>query len=71
MIIIKSTNSELGELVASITLANPFLFFLRDCPSGGAVSIFIFKHDNSQYKILTPSYFNSERSKNKYESRKL
>jgi hypothetical protein len=27
--IIKITNSELGELVASITLANPFLFFLE------------------------------------------
>ena len=25
---IRTTNSELGELVASITLANPFLFFL-------------------------------------------
>ena len=27
--IIKITNSELGELVASITLANPCLFFLE------------------------------------------
>lgn len=28
-VIIEITNSELGELVASITLANPFLFFLE------------------------------------------
>ena len=31
---IKSTNSILGELVASITLANPFLFFLETALRG-------------------------------------
>ena len=36
---IGTTNSELGELVASITLANPFLFFLEAASQGGQLLI--------------------------------
>ena len=36
---IGTNNSELGELVASITLANPFLFFLEAASQGGQLLI--------------------------------
>jgi hypothetical protein len=38
--IILTTNSSFRRIGASITLANPFLFFLGDCPSGGQ-SLFV------------------------------
>ncbi len=45
MIKIRITNSELGELVASITLANPFLFFFEAVPQGGQLLFFDQKSD--------------------------